>query len=177
MAPSSPEQGQPLGFAALATAASAAAAVVVTVARRSTEPGAAAQADALRLRVGEAAERNVRAYGEALAAREAAAELPPERRDWEIGRAFARAAEPPLELARLAADIALLAAAMATQADPEVHADAVVAAALAAGVARGAVSLVAVNLTAAPGDSRIAAAERLAEAAATAASRAASAGA
>jgi hypothetical protein len=48
----------------------------------------------------------------------------------------------------------------------------VAAAALAAGVARGAVALVAVNLTAVEGDSRVAEARRLAEAADQAAARA-----
>jgi formiminotetrahydrofolate cyclodeaminase len=175
----SPRQrsNEPLGGAALAVAASAAADVVVTVARRSAASGAAAQAEALRARVADAAVRNAQAYAEALVAREAAAGLPPERRDWEIGRAFARAAEQPLELARVAADIALLAAGIASQADPDVRADAVVAAALAAGVARGAVALVAVNLTAVPGDERVAEAERLAEAAAQATAQAVAAGA
>jgi hypothetical protein len=177
MASPPPETDGPLGGAALAVAASAAAAVLLTVARRATAPGAAAQAEALRARVAEAAERNETAYADALSAREAAAALPPERRDWEIGRAFARAAEQPLELGRIAADIADLAAAIASQADPDVHADAVVAAALAAGVARGAVALVSANLTAAPGDRRIAEAERLAGAAAHSVAQAAAAGA
>jgi formiminotetrahydrofolate cyclodeaminase len=165
MASPRPTVDEPLGAAALAVTASAAAAVVVSVARRSTAPGAAAQAESLRVRVGAAAERNAAAYAEALAARGAAAALPPEQRDWQIGQAFARAAEQPLELARIAADIALLAGEIAAHADPDVRADAVVAAALGAGVARGAVALVAANLTAAPGDPRVAEAERLALAA------------
>ena len=36
-----------------------------------------------------------------------------EQRDWKIGQAFARAAEPPLEIARAAADVAELAAELA----------------------------------------------------------------
>jgi formiminotetrahydrofolate cyclodeaminase len=177
MASAPPRDDEPFGAAALATAAAAAASVVVAIARRSTEPGAAAQAEALRVRVTEAAARNAETYAEARAARRKAAELPPEQRDWQIGQAFARAAEQPLELGRLAADLALLASSIASQADPDVHADAVVAAALAAGVARGAVALVAVNLTAVPGDARVVEAERLAEAAAHSAAQAAAAGA
>jgi formiminotetrahydrofolate cyclodeaminase len=177
MASPRPPSNEPSGGAALAVAASAAADVLVTVARRSSAPGSAAQAEALRVRIADAAVRNAQAYAEALVARESAAGLPPERRDAEIGRAFARAAEQPLDLARVAADLALLAAGIAAQADPDVHADAVVAAALAAGVARGAVALVAVNLTALPGDPRVAEAEGHAAAAAEAAAQAVAAGA
>ena len=95
-----------------------------------------------------------------------------EQRDWEIGKAFARAAEPPLEIARAAADVAELAAQLAAGGDPRVHADALAAAALAAGVARGAVALVAVNLTTVEGDPRLVEARRLAEAADLSAARA-----
>jgi formiminotetrahydrofolate cyclodeaminase len=168
---------EPLGGSALAVAASAAAATLASVARLSTSPGIAAQAEALRARVVETAQRNQESYAEALVARDFAADLPPERRDWEIGRAFARAAEQPLELARAAADLADLAAEIAAHAEPSVRADAVVAAALAAGVARGAVALVAVNLTALPDDPRVEEAEGLASLAEQAAARAARAGA
>jgi formiminotetrahydrofolate cyclodeaminase len=168
---------EPLGGAALAVAASAAADTLASVARLSTSPGIAAQAEALRARVVESAERNQETYAQALVARDAAADLPAERRDWEIGRAFARAAEQPLELAHAAADLANLAAEIAENAEPSVRADAVVAAALAAGVARGAVALVAVNLTALPSDPRVAEAQGLASLAEQAAARAARAGA
>ena len=70
---------------------------------------------------------------------------------------------------RLAADLAELCAAAAARGEPRVQADVTAAAALAAGVARGARELVAVNLTAAPGDPRIAEAEELAGAAESAA--------
>jgi hypothetical protein len=50
-----------------------------------------------------------------------------------------------------------------------VHADVAAAAALAAAVARGARELVAVNLTALPGDPRVEEADRLADAASAAA--------
>jgi formiminotetrahydrofolate cyclodeaminase len=168
---------EPLGGSALAVAAAAAAAALASVARLSTSPGLAAQAECLRERIVETAAKNQELYAEALAARDAAADLPAERRDWEIGRAFARAAEQPLELAHAAADLADLAAQVASSAEPSVRADAVVAAALAAGVARGAVALVAVNLTALPNDPRVAEAQGLASLADQAAARAARAGA
>jgi formiminotetrahydrofolate cyclodeaminase len=95
-----------------------------------------------------------------------------EQRDWEIGRAFARAAEPLLEIARVAADVAELAAQLADESDPRVHADVTAAAALAAGAAHGVVALVAVNLTAVDGDPRVAEAEDLAGSARRSATRA-----
>jgi formiminotetrahydrofolate cyclodeaminase len=178
MASPRPNVDEPLGGAALAQAAAAAATALAGVARRSSSPGIAAQAECLRRRIDETAVRNVESYGQAIVARDAAADLPPEKRDWEIGRAFAAAAEQPLELAHAAADLAELAAEVAmVHAEPDVKADAVAVAALAAGAARGALALVAVNLTALPGDPRIQEAEVLAEAAAKSASRAAAAGA
>ena len=111
-------------------------------------------------------------YDAALAVRDATEELKAEQRDWEIGRAFARAAEPPLEIARVAADVAELAAQLAEGGDPRVRADAIAAAALAAGAAHGAVALVAVNLTALDGDPRVAEARELADNARRSATRA-----
>ena len=90
-------------------------------------------------------------------------------RDWTLGRATAAAAEPPLALARLAADLAELCAAAGERVEPRVHADVAAAAALAAAVAQGARELVATNLTALPGDNRVAEAERLVAAASHAA--------
>lgn len=167
--------GEPIGGAALAAAAASAAGVLAAVARASERPGLAAQAEALRLRVSGTARLNALRYPRALGAREATASLPEDRRDWEIGEAYARAAEPPLELARIARDIAELAAAVAAEADDRLRADAVAAAALAAGAARGAMILVAVNLTATPNDPRVRDAERHAQSAAEAADRSAAA--
>jgi formiminotetrahydrofolate cyclodeaminase len=97
--------------------------------------------------------------------------LKPEQRDWEIGRAFAQAAEPPLDIARAGADVAELAAELAATGDPRVRADALAAAALGAAAARGALALVRVNLTAVDGDPRVAEAEQLAAAAERSATR------
>jgi formiminotetrahydrofolate cyclodeaminase len=155
----------PGGGSALAVCVANAAAVVAMAARVSDSAGLAAQAESLRARVAPLAQLDADTYERALVACDVAKELPPERRDWEIGQAFARAAEPALEIARAAADVAELAAALATGGSPTIHADAVAAAAIAAGAARGAVALVAVNLTAVDGDPRVAEAERLADAA------------
>ncbi|MEN3341200.1 MAG: Formiminotransferase-cyclodeaminase [Actinomycetota bacterium] len=162
---------------ALAFALSTAAAVVAMAARVSKESwenagAAAAQAAALQARAAPLAQLDAYVYERALSAREGAAELRPEQRDWQIGQAFARAAEPPLEIARTAADVAELAAEVAASCEPRVRADAQAAAALAAGAARGAAALVAVNLTAVDNDPRVVEAGRLVEAAETAAGRA-----
>ena len=111
-------------------------------------------------------------YERALAVRDDHAELDEERRDWEIGRAFAAAAEPPLQIARVAADIAELAQEVASRADQRLRPDALAAAALASAVARACAELVAVNLTATEDDPRVREAHSHAEAAQRAAATA-----
>ena len=156
---------------ALGVALAAAAAVVQMAARLSPESwvdaaGVAAQAEALRERAAHLVDEDAEAYRRALEARAAADEKArPEQRDWSLGRITAAAAEPPLALARLAADLAELCAAAGARVEPRVHADVAAAAALAAAVARGARELVAVNLTALPGDARVEEADRLVAAA------------
>jgi formiminotetrahydrofolate cyclodeaminase len=167
----------PAGGSALAFAVAMAAAVVRMAARASKDSwdaaaGVAAQADALRARAAPLAQLDADVLDEALAVRDGAAALSPEKRDWEIGKAFAAAAEPPLEIARAAADVAELAAEVAVSGDPRVRADAIAAATLAAAAARAAVTIVQVNLTSVDGDPRVAEAERLARAAEDAVARA-----
>jgi formiminotetrahydrofolate cyclodeaminase len=160
---------------ALAVALAAAAAVVQMAARLSPESwadaaGVAAQAQALRERAAQLVDEDAEAYRQALQARGAAdAPAKPEQRDFALGRATAAAAEPPLALVRLAADLAELCAAAGARVDPRVHADVAAAAALAAAVARGGRALVATNLTALPGDTRVEEADRLVAAAEAAA--------
>lgn len=160
---------------ALAVALAASAAVVQMAARLSPDswvdaPGVATQAEALRERAAHLVDEDAEAYRRALDARAVADEKArPEQRDWSLGRVTAAAAEPPLALARLAADLAELCAAAGARVEPRVHADVAAAAALAAAVARGARELVAVNLTALPGDARIEEADRLVAAAEAAA--------
>jgi formiminotetrahydrofolate cyclodeaminase len=160
---------------ALAAALAASAAVAQMAARLSQASwpearGVAAQAESLRERALRLVDEDAEAYRRALEARAAHDKgEPPERRDWALGRVTAAAAEPPLALARLAADVADLCAATAARAEPDVHADVAAAATLAAAVARGAWALVAVNLTALPGDERVREADLLASAAGEAA--------
>jgi formiminotetrahydrofolate cyclodeaminase len=152
---------------ALAVALATAAAVVQMAARLSPESwadaaGVAAQAEALRDRAAQLVDDDAEAYRRALEARDTADEsAKPEQRDWSVGKVTAAAAEPPLALARLAADLAELCAAAGARVEPRVHADVAGAAALATAVARGARELVAVNLTALPGDARVEEADRL----------------
>jgi methenyltetrahydrofolate cyclohydrolase len=160
---------------ALAAALAAAAAVVQMAARLSPDSwadaaGVAAQAEALRERAVQLVDEDADAYRQALEARATADETArPEQRDWALGQVTAAAAEPPLALARLAADVAELCAAAGERVEPRVRADVAAAAVLAAAVARGARELVATNLTALPGDSRVEEADRLAAAAEAAA--------
>ena len=156
---------------ALAAALATAAAVVQMAARLSPgswadAAGVAAQAEALRERAVQLVDEDADAYRLALEARAAADEKArPEQRDWALGQVTAAAAEPPLALARLAADLAELCAAAGARVEPRVHADVAAAAALAAAVARGARELVATNLTAVAGDARVDEADRLVAAA------------
>jgi methenyltetrahydrofolate cyclohydrolase len=160
---------------ALAVALAAAAAVVQMAARLSSDSwpesaGAAAQAESVLERATRLVDEDAEAYRRAIEARTALAADPSrERRDFALGRAVAAAAEPPLKLVRLATDLAELCRETAARGAPAAHADVAAAAALAAGVARGAFELVAENLTALPGDARVAEAERLVAAAAEAA--------
>jgi formiminotetrahydrofolate cyclodeaminase len=152
---------------ALAATLATAAAVVQMAARLSPAgwadaTGVAAQAEAMRERAVLLVDEDADAYRRALEARAAADETAkPEQRDWALGRVTAEAAEPPLALVRLAADLAELCAAAGTRVEPRVHADVTAAAALAAAVARGARELVAANLTALSGDVRVEEADRL----------------
>jgi formiminotetrahydrofolate cyclodeaminase len=163
-------EGVPGGGSALAFAVTTAAAVLAMAARVSGLHGLVAQADALCARAAPLAQRDAASYAAALDAR-GAAEGRSEQRDWAIGRAFAAAAEPPLEIARVGADVAELAAQLAEVGDSRIRADAFAAAALGVAAARGAVELVRANLTTVGGDPRVAEAELLAAAAERSATR------
>ena len=150
--------GGPL--AALVTAS--AAELLARIARASKDgwaeaAGVAAQAESLRDRVASLADVAAGAYGDAIGAAGG---------DYEVGRAYARAAEPPLRIAEAAADVTALATLVAENADPALRADAVAAGLIAAGCARAAAELVAVNLTVSANDERVRKVELLAEEAA-----------
>ena len=158
----------PGGGPVLALTLAMAAGVVAMAARVSSTDWVdaaevAAQADALRLQAAALADRDAEAFERALAVLDAADAIEPERRDEEIGRIFAAAAAPLLEIGEVALDVAQLAAKAAVNADQRVRPDAIAAASLAAAVATGAAELVAVNLTATRADERVVRARELAE--------------
>jgi formiminotetrahydrofolate cyclodeaminase len=166
-------------LAALVTAASAA--LLEKVARASKAEwreaaGIAAQAESLRDRAAPLAQVDADEYSAALRSVDEAGGESDDRRDFSVGRAYARAAEPPLRIVEVATDVAELAVTVAEKGNPSLHADAVVAAVLAAAAARSAAELVAVNLTATDGDARVARARTLAGFAARAAEEASASG-
>jgi methenyltetrahydrofolate cyclohydrolase len=162
-------------LAAVVTAASAG--LLAKVARASKDDwddaaGAAAQAESLRARAEPLAQVSAEQYETAVVSLANVGAESPERRDFAVGRAYARAAEPPLKIVETATDVAQLAVTVAKNGEPSLRADAATAAALAAGAARAAAELVAVNLTASVNDERVARARKLAGLAARAAEEA-----
>jgi len=167
----------PGGGSVAAVVTAVAAGLLAKVARSSGDdwpeaPGIAAQADALCDRAAALAQADADEYEAALRARGDDSEEEGERRDFALGRAFARAAEPPLEIAAIAADVARLSVTVTARGEPALRADAVAAALLAAAAAGAAAELVAVNLTASEADNRVRRARRLAEEAGEAAEEA-----
>src|SRR6266516_1212683 len=118
-------------------------------------PGIAAQAESLVARSAPLVQVAADQYEAVLQARAQSGEGQGARLDFELGQAYANAAEPPLKVAQ-DGDLAL-------------RADAVTAALLAAAAARAAAELVAVNLTVAADDPRVLEAAKAAEEAARAA--------
>jgi formiminotetrahydrofolate cyclodeaminase len=173
----SAEGPAPGGGTAAAITVAMAAGIVAMVARASKEHwpeagGTAGQAEALRARVAPLAQADAEAYGAALSALRRPDRLEERYRDQQLHQALDRAAQVPLEIAEAGTDVAILAAILAEQGNPEVRADASAAAVLAEGATRVAAKLVAVNLAAAGGDERVSRAEQLVRDAVEAASRA-----
>ena len=179
----------PSGGVVAALVAALAASLAAAAADRSRDEwdeaaGARAQAQALRRRATELAERDRAEYALARQAfDQRGVEGPLVRgqsrdgvRDWRLGVAVRQAAAPPLELAATAADIAQLAASIAQRGAGDVQADAVVAAGLAAAAARAAAVLVHVNLVLGGDRAPALRAARYADEAAAAARSAASSG-
>jgi formiminotetrahydrofolate cyclodeaminase len=134
------------------------------------------RADALRHRVAPLAPADSQAFEEVLTAMRLPKDLEPEVRNSAIGHALARAAEIPLEVAKEAAEIAVLAALVAEKGNANLRGDAVAAAMLAHAGARVAANLVAINLGTTERDARVARAREHIETAADAVERALAAG-
>ena len=155
-----------------AQAAAEAARLVATVARETSgwdgAAGSAAQATALAGRLDGLARDDAEAFAAALGAlAEGTRDLP---------MRMARAAEVPLEIACVAADVAEAARLVAERCDGVLRADAAGAAALAAGAAMAASHLVQANLVVTGDDPRLEQAARAADDARYSATRALDAG-
>jgi methenyltetrahydrofolate cyclohydrolase len=175
------ERPAPGGGSVAALAVALAAALTAMAARLSVGhwEGAAAvveQAEALRARAAPLAPADAGAYEEVLAALRLPKHLEPAVREAALNDALSRAAEPPLEIARAGAEIAVLAADAAEHGNPNLRGDATAGALLAAAAARAAANLVEINLASSPADERIHAAQKHVLAAVDAADRALKAG-
>jgi methenyltetrahydrofolate cyclohydrolase len=140
-----------------------AASLIAKAARRSRDDwteaaGAAAQAEALRIRAAPLADADARVYREAhgrLARAEGA--------DHTLASSLDRAAEIPLQIARTGADVAALGREVSDRCDQALKPDVLGAIALAAGASQAAARLVAANLTVAEDDPRVTEANAYAE--------------
>ncbi|HEY6069508.1 MAG TPA: cyclodeaminase/cyclohydrolase family protein [Gaiellaceae bacterium] len=167
----------PAGGSLAAFVTAAAAGLLAKVAKASKPEwgeaaGIAAQAESLRDRSAPLAQIDADEYRAALRSVVDAGDQPGERRDFAVGNAYARAAEPPLRIVEAATDVAELAVLVAEKGNPNLRADAVAAGILAAAAASAAAELVAVNLTATDGDARVVRARTMAGFAARAAEEA-----
>ncbi|HEY8801900.1 MAG TPA: cyclodeaminase/cyclohydrolase family protein [Candidatus Dormibacteraeota bacterium] len=150
----------PASGSACGAVVAAAAALVEKSARLSTKQwegagGALQRAHALRVESFELIEEDAQAYlafVDAVRAHEKGVET-----------AHARTVDVPLRMTRAAAEVAELAVQLANHGNPNLRADAVVAATLAAAAAESGLTLIAVNLGDAAEDARLAEARRLAQ--------------
>jgi formiminotetrahydrofolate cyclodeaminase len=173
----SSEGPAPGGGSAAAIVVAMSAGLVAMVARASQDQwdeagGVIGQAETFRARVAPLAQADAEAYTEALMALRRREELQERYRDQQLRHALERAAEIPLQIAEAGCDLAALAALLVERGNPEVRADAAVAAVLAEGGTRAAAKLVAVNLAASANDDRVRQAQALVERASEAAHRA-----
>ncbi len=161
----------PASGSTAALVAAMAAALCTKIARFSNDDGAAAQAEALRRRLTALAQQDAEAFDAALRTLDEPRESDPDRRDWQLGRSLAAAAEVPLRIAEVCADVADLGAELARRCRPELQPDAAGAAILAEAAARVCAHLVAINLGATATDARVRRAEWFAAAAGEAVAR------
>jgi len=146
--------------AVAATTAAAAAGLVTMAARRSASwsggSAIAGQSEVLRTRASALMDETAEAYGEAASRLHGEPNLDESggQRDWQLGQALRRAADAPLAVAEVAADICFLAADVARSCDQAVRPDVVAACALAESAASAAADLVTVNLASGADDPR-----------------------
>jgi len=123
------------------------------------------QAHALRLRAEELVEADAHAYMSFVEAMRTAKGLRGQARERAVGTARAATVEVPLAIARLGAETVELAGELAADGNPNLRADAMVAATLAAASATAAARLIAVNLGGSRRDPRLVEAQKAARAA------------
>lgn len=140
------------GAGAAAACAIAAALVEKAAALTSGASASAVRASAIRGRALALADEDAEAYGAVIAALRMPAGEERERRRQ---AALSYAADVPLEIAELGAEVAELARGLERDGNPNLAGDAAVAARLAAAAAAGAARLVAINLAEHPDDPRV----------------------
>ena len=123
------------------------------------------QAHALRLRAEELVEADAHAYMSFVEAMRTAKGLRGQARERAVGPARAATVEVPLAIARLGAETVELAGELAAHGNPNLRADAMVAATLAAASSTAAARLIAVNLGGSRRDPRLVEAQKAARAA------------
>ena len=161
----------PGGGSAIAVSVALAAGLSSMAARLSTKQladatGLAQRAESLRERVAPLARADAVAYGRVLAAQRAR-EAPDQ--DGEVRAALSEAADVPLAVAEAGAEVARIAARLASDGNPNLEGDALCAVLLAEASVRAAVRLVEINLSGEPGeDGRLGRARDLVETAASA---------
>jgi formiminotetrahydrofolate cyclodeaminase len=159
----------PASGSAAAAVIAMASALLEKVARLSTAKWASAdaaleEAHALRLRAEQLVEADANSYMSYVEALRAARGVQGQARERSVAPARAATIDVPLAIARLGAEAVELADAMAENGNPNLRADAMVAATLAAAASTAAARLVAVNLSGAR-DPRLTEADRIARAA------------
>ena len=161
----------PGGGSAAAVSVALAAGLSSMAARLSTKQlaeatGLAQRAESLRERVAPLARADAVAYGRVLAAQRAQ-EAPDQ--DGNVRAALSEAADVPLAVAEAGAEVARIAARLASDGNPNLEGDALCAVLLAEASVRAAVRLVEINLSGEPGeDGRLGRARDLVETAASA---------
>ncbi|MFN2490052.1 MAG: cyclodeaminase/cyclohydrolase family protein [Actinomycetota bacterium] len=156
----------PSGGAAAAIGVGLAAALTAMVGRASTERLTEAaklvhRADELRLRAGSLAGEDAAAYRKVLDALAAPAGPDPEARRRRVDDALSGAADVPLAIAQVGAEVGDMAARLVDEGDPKLRGDALTAVWLAAAGAAAAAELVLINLRDRdPGDDRLRSARR-----------------
>ena len=157
----------PAGGSAAAAVIAVAAALLEKASALSAKHWASAevaleQAHALRLRAEELVEADAHAYMSFVEAMRSAKGLRGQARERAVAPARASTVDVPLAIARLGAETVELAGELAAHGNPNLRADAMVAATLAAAAATAAARLTAVNLAGARRDPRLVEAQKAA---------------